>query len=437
MTALVFDRLSPEATRLAVRASENYLGGKGKEEAPGYVGIFSVDLALTPYAPFTRNTHVLREALAKMASRGSASFNGDTEKAQALDQQAASASQTAAADEASAGRGGGAGTSAGDAMLAQMGSNMIRDFEVMARDQQGYSTTNGLFSIIKSLRNLPGRKSMILFSEGIAIPPAVVRLFLGVIDAANRANVSIYTMDAAGLRAESEQAKIRDQVNRSAGGATGILGSGAANGEPLSKALEKNEDVLTQDPHNGLGELARGTGGLVFDNTNNLRQGFDRVESDQRNYYLLGYTPANETYDGHFRNIEVKVKRSGVVVAARKGYFAVRDPSGTPTNSWEAPALGALEQKPVPNAFPVRAAGLLFPGARSCRPRPGRRRPQDRAADIPDSSRRQGLYVGLRRARAFPRSAESGRPQGEPALRDQGSDDGDRSGQAGRGALLS
>ena len=63
-----------------------------------------------------------------------------------------------------------------------------------------------------------------LFSEGIAIPPAVQRLFLGVIDAANRANVSIYTMDAAGLRGESEQAKIRDQVNagRQRGG-SGIL----------------------------------------------------------------------------------------------------------------------------------------------------------------------------------------------------------------------
>ena len=49
----------------------------------------------------------------------------------------------------------------------------------MERDQQGYSTTNGLFAIISTLRRLPGRKSLILFSEGIAIPPAVQRLFLG------------------------------------------------------------------------------------------------------------------------------------------------------------------------------------------------------------------------------------------------------------------
>ena len=83
--------------------------------------------------------------------------------------------------------------------------------------------------------------------------------------------------------------------------------------------------MLRQDPHNGLGALAQDTGGLLFENTNNLRQGFDRVESDLHNYYLLGYTPTNDTYDGHFRNIEVKVNGPGVTVAARKGYFAVRD----------------------------------------------------------------------------------------------------------------
>ena len=75
----------------------------------------------------------------------------------------------------------------------------------------------------------------------------------------------------------------------------------------------------------------------------------------------VGYTPLNDKFDGNFRNIKVKVKRPGVTVAARKGYFAVRDSGDMPLNAWEAPALGALEEKPVPNAFPVRVAALLFP----------------------------------------------------------------------------
>src|SRR5258705_10604634 len=153
-----------------------------------------------------------------MAGRGSSNLNTtDRQQRTAADQRAATAAQSAAAAIAGAGPGGSGGSAPGAAILAQMDARMIQEFEVMERDQSGYSTTNGLFSIIKTLRALPGRKSLILFSEGIAIPPAVQRLFLGVIDAANRANVSIYTMDAAGLRAESEQAKIRDQVNQTAG----------------------------------------------------------------------------------------------------------------------------------------------------------------------------------------------------------------------------
>ena len=369
VTALVFDRLSPEARRLAVQAAQSYLGKR--QETESYFGIFGVDLSLAPYAPFTRNARVLREALDRLGSRASASFNSPEQQQQRTnaDQQAAIAGAQAAAGVAAAGQGGGGpGTAAGDAMLAQMASSMSRDFDAMERDQQGYSTTNSLFAIIKSMRQLPGRKSIVLFSEGLSLPPAVQRLFLGVIDAANRANVSIYTMDAKGLRAESEQAKIRDQVNQMAAGGGGILGGGAgSSNDPLSKTLENNEDVLRQDPQNGLGTLAQGTGGVLFDNTNNLRQGFERVEADQRNYYLLGYTPTNEKYDGRFRAIEVKVNRPGVTVAARKGYFAVRDPGTAPVNTWEAPALGALEQKPVPNAFPVRAGALLFPE----RDRPG------------------------------------------------------------------
>src|SRR3954469_19992088 len=368
VTTPACERLSPEARQIAVQAAQSYLGSK--TETGSYIGIFGIDLGMAAYAPFTRNASVLRQALSTMSQRASASYNSPEQRQQKLDadREVTSASQTMSSAAAAGGPGasGAMGTAPAAAMLAQMQSNMVKDFDLMERDQQGYSTTNGLFAIINTLRRLPGRKSLVFFSQGLAVPPAVQRLFLGVIDAANRANVAVYTMDAAGLRGESEQAKIRDEVNRMAGGGTGIQGSNGNSSDPLSRALENNEYVLRQDPHNALGTLAQNTGGLSFDNTNSLRQGFDRIDSDLHNYYLLGYTPTNEKYDGKFRTIEVKVKRPGVTVGSRKGYFAVRDPS-VPVNPWEASALGALVQKPVPNAFPVRAGALLFPE----RDRPG------------------------------------------------------------------
>lgn len=362
VAALVFDRLSPDARRRAVQAAQSFVGVR--EQAPIHVGIFDIDLALTPHAPFTRNAHVLRQALATVASGAAARFNNVEEQRQRANAESRARAAGASAASATASGGPGAalsvGGSPGAAMLAQIEADIARDFELMERDQQGYSTTNGLVAIINALGALPGRKSLVLFSEGIAIPPAVQRLFAGVIDAANRANVSVYTIDAAGLRAESEQAKIRDRVNEAAGGGGGILGAGTGSG-PLTKALEKNEDVLRQDPRTGLSELAQSTGGSAFDNTNNLRAAFRRIEDDLRNYYFLGYTPTNVNYDGRFRTIQVKVKRPGVTVAARKGYFAIRNPGGVAVNASVAAALVALEQKPVPNAFPVRAGALLFP----------------------------------------------------------------------------
>ena len=363
VTALVFDRLEPEARRRAVQAAESFLAETGR--GAGYVGVFSIDLALSPLAPFTRSARVLQQALAVMGERAQANFDSKDarDKASTLEDAAGAASASTAAAEASAGAGGSnVGTGTGDAMLAQMQANMIRGFDAMERDESGYSTTNALSAIIEQMRRLPGRKSIVFFSEGLTLPPAVKQLFPSVIDAANRANVSIYTMDAAGLRAESSQLDISKQVNRAAAGGGGILGGGQTGNGPLTMSLENNEDVLGQDPHSALSALARDTGGVAFDNTNNLRKGFDRVESDLHNYYLIGYTPTDDKFDGKFRTIDVKVSRPGVTVAARRGYFAVRDPGGAPVTAWEAPALGVLESKGrVPNAFAVRAGALLFP----------------------------------------------------------------------------
>jgi VWFA-related protein len=362
VTAIVFHGLSPEGRKRAVTAAQAYLGQK--EEMQNYIGIFAIDLSLTPLVPFTRNGYAVRQALNVMATGSAPGLNAPEMQQQRANAESAAKTAASAANSATAGAGAGnsgaVGTAAGDARLAEMQASIISGFQAIDRDQGGYIATDALFAIVRTLGRLPGRKSVVLFSEGISVPPAVARLFSGVMDAANRANVSFYTIDAAGLRSDSGQSGVRGMVIGAAGGVETSY-SGDTLGGPLTAGLEMNEYALRSDPATLLTQLARETGGQSFVSSNNLKPAFERVDSDLRNYYMLGYTPVNTVYDGRFRTIQVKVKRSGVTVAARRGYFAVRNPGSTPINDYEAPALGALEHRPVPNAFPIRAGALLFP----------------------------------------------------------------------------
>jgi VWFA-related protein len=352
--ALVFDRLTPEGRSLAIKAAQGYLGEGTTSN--NTLAIFGIDLSLTLYQPFTRDAALLRKGIDQVAGRSTSQYQNTREaKNRATETVASNLEQGGTAGAGNAG-------AAANAEFAAMELRMVRGFDQLEHDQQGYATSNALMAIVSAMKQVPGRKSVIFFSEGLSIPPNVQRQFISVIDAANRANVSIYPMDAAGLRTEStlaeSQAGIRNISRLSLANADA---AGVADG-PMTGALEANEELLRADPHSGLGTLADQTGGFLIANSNDLRGGFTKIDTDMRNYYVLTYVPTNVKYDGKFREIDVKVRRPGMQVRARKGYFAVRPSTNvSPVLTYEAAALGMLEQTPVPNAFPVRAMALRFP----------------------------------------------------------------------------
>jgi VWFA-related protein len=128
-----------------------------------------------------------------------------------------------------------------------------------------------------------GRKSVIFVSQGppVSMPgsPNYERLE-SALQAANRGNVTVHVLDP----------------------------------RPLGSAPFGGGEALRR--------LAADTGGRPIVNTNNPEQGLKQVIGDASAYYLIGYTPSRERADGKFHRIEVKVKRSGVRVTARRGYWA-------------------------------------------------------------------------------------------------------------------
>src|SRR5690606_36626376 len=114
--------------------------------------------------------------------------------------------------------------------------------------------------------------------EGLTVPPSIEPVFRAVIDTANRQNVSVYALDAAGLRVHSGQMQTAREVRRL--GVTGIEGD--RGDRKWTEDLEMNETILKQDPSASLGLLADGTGGQLIDNTNDLAGGIDRINEDRR-----------------------------------------------------------------------------------------------------------------------------------------------------------
>ena len=375
VTALVFDRLSPEARSLAKKAGIAYAteGMAGGD----FTGVFRIDLSLNTVQSFTDNAELVKAAVESATSSAGSTYASGAQRTRdiadrgsALDRQIDSAQATASSAGMSGDNSGAAaaGQAAGQAAVAQklieMESSMLQQFENLERDQQGFATVNGLLAVINPMRNLPGRKTIIFFSEGLALPTSVQTKFPAVISAANRANVSIYTIDAAGLRTASGTAESARELNSIVAQRIGqqSRGSDRMSSGPYMKSLERNEELLRFDPRSGLGQLADQTGGFLIHDTNDLANGVRRINDDMNGYYMVTYVPKNEDYNGKFRQINVKLNRPSLEVQTRKGYYAVESMGQLPVLDYEAPAIAAARTAdPNSRTFPFMGSALGFP----------------------------------------------------------------------------
>jgi VWFA-related protein len=371
--ALVFDRLSPEGRALAWKGAQAYLESARDND---FAGVFVVSNGLETVQTYTTDRGALKTGLDEAASRATANFSKSADRvASSRGDRSPSTSFTASAEQSGPTTGstptnpGGALPPGGspdpgalrERALLQVIDRMDRSYESMMRDEQGYAATNGLLALIDSLSMLPGRKTVVFFAEGLAIPPAVQARFDSVVATANRANVSVYTIDSAGLRVHSDQIATAANVN--------ALGNMALDRDPevgskLTEALEFNEDNLRKDPSVSLKMLADRTGGFLINNTNNLAKGFQLIDADRRFHYLLTYSPKNSDFKGEWRRIAVNVSRRDVQVRSRTGYLAVRSPGALPLLAHEGPALANLDRTPLPTEVPVRAGVFSLPDAK-------------------------------------------------------------------------
>jgi VWFA-related protein len=181
--------------------------------------------------------------------------------------------------------------------------------------QYTVATLSTLENTIRSLRELPGRKIMVLLSDGFFWGGARNHTpydLRRITDAATRAGVVIYTLDARGLVAKPTSGSAADPQTPTITQTPGAR-----------ERITQGEIVAKRE---GLVVLAKETGGAPFFNNNDLGEGLKRVLDDNEYYYVLAYQPSSHVRDGRFHKIEARiVSRPELRVQTRAGYFAPAD----------------------------------------------------------------------------------------------------------------
>jgi VWFA-related protein len=362
LVSLVFDRLGIDGRRLAKQAALDML--KTEASPNTFYAVFSIDLSLKVIQPFTDDVSALRRAVEKATSGTPSSFENDNA---ALKNAAGATSGSEGASDVQMGSRGPAEPINGAAMANEQMNRMIQDMlafsENASREQQGRASLFSLLSIVQEQHRFPGRKSVLFFAEGLEVPNSMYEQFHSIISAANRANVSVYSVDAHGLRVSGDNGAAEEALSGAARSSRSQwkTRSGA---NPVTRdqimALDRAADSLRANKQTSMAELAEGTGGFLMANTNDLRVLLKRASEDLNSYYEISYVPADPAYDGKFRKISVKVNKPDTHIQARSGYFSLPPLEGQAVYPHEVPLLKAVAERPLPRGIDYRASFLKF-----------------------------------------------------------------------------
>ena len=190
-----------------------------------------------------------------------------------------------------------------------------------------YKTLKALRFILDAMGQLPGRKSMVLLSDSLPVESQEVKyenealntnianttrftwVLQRIAEKAIRASVVIYSVDTQGLQYTGLTPADQPRLTR-----------GTMNAS--SNIMTRRSDLLWRRREGG--ELiAKETGGFQVRNSNSFD--LPRILQDQSGYYLLGYKPTSETFNRRFHHIKAKVKRSGMTLRTRFGFFGVSE----------------------------------------------------------------------------------------------------------------
>lgn len=348
--ALVLDGQSTEGANLKhVRdGMMKYIGER--ISASDSVALFAISGGLQLLQPFTQDKAKLISAVEQADSVSTG--------AKTSEQRGINEAMAAIRDQSAAAPAGEITTPAGGSAAAQaMISRRVLEQYVQLRSalssQQTRPILAGLAAICEGLRAIPGKKTLVVFSQGFVAPEALDWQVQSTIDIANRANVAIYIIDSSGLTGGTPQSgalvpgsalsaisAATSQENRMRAGA----------GESVfdisrQEGLNRQQDLLYR--------ISGDTGGQFIKNTNDIASGLERIDDEIRSRYTLAYRSTDPNFDGSFRKVKIEVRRPDAKVMARPGYYAIPPSQLVPFSPEDKKLLANFETMSTHSTLPL------------------------------------------------------------------------------------
>lgn len=364
--------LGLEGRRLAQDALKELLKDS---DGSTFYGLFRVTAGLQVIQPYTKDVETFKAAAERMLKSGAAGTGNQTNTSRETIKQLATAGKggdpQSVFDSLTAGSrttGAHARSGPGVDQITQWAIDMVQS--AMAADRLasaelgGRPGLNALMSLVKEQEKVPGRKSILFFSEGLQLSESMLGQFRSIISYANRAGTTIYTVDASGLNLTKEGTEAREMAtlaaNQSAnqtqdGSNTQQTRTGVKNeldGRTSAseiKSIDTGLDSMRANSRTALRELAESTGGFMTANTNEMKKPMQRIVEEIRTHYVVTYLPPPAPLDGSFHKVEMTLSRRDVKVQGRQGYLALPIVPGKALMGFEPPliaaASGTLEKK--------------------------------------------------------------------------------------------
>ena len=245
------------------------------------------------------------------------------------------------------------GSAAAQAMIAQRVLEQYVQMRSALSAQQTRPILAALAAICEGLRAIPGKKTLVVFSQGFIAPQALDWQVQSTIDIANRANVAIYIIDSTGLTGGTPQSGAL--VPGSA--LSGISSAVSQENRIRAGAGESVFDVSRQEGLNRqqdlLYRISGDTGGQFIKNTNDIAAGLERIDDEIRSRYTLAYRSTDPNFDGSFRKVKIDVRRPDAKVLARSGYYAIPPNQVVPLSPEDKKLLANFETMSAHPTLPL------------------------------------------------------------------------------------